>query len=111
MESETAIARLSALAQPTRLAAFRLLVRAGHDGLPAGEIADAIAIPANTASAHLAVLWQAGLVHSRRHGRSIIYTAAFDAMAELMLFLTKDCCQGNPDVCAPLASGLRKVSC
>lgn len=111
MESEAAVARLSALAQATRLAAFRLLVRSGHEGLPAGEIARALDIPANTASAHLAILAHAGLIGARREGRSIIYTAGFAAMTDLVLFLTEDCCQGQPEICAPLADAARRACC
>lgn len=111
MESEDAIARLAALAQPTRLAAFRLLMRAGHEGLPAGEIARSLDIPANTSSAHLGVLSHAGLVRSRREGRSIIYAVDFDAMRDLLLFLTEDCCNGHPQICAPLAEAARRASC
>ncbi len=107
MESKTATRGLAALAQETRLSAFRLLVRAGHEGLPAGEIARRLGIPANTLSAHLSVLTHAGLVRSRREGRSIIYAADFEAMTRLLIFLTEDCCQGNPAVCAPLAQAAR----
>ena len=111
MESNSAVTRLGALANRSRLAAFRLLVRAGHEGLPAGEIARAVDIPANTLSAHLTVLSHAGLVRSRREGRSVIYTAVFEAMAELLLFLTQDCCHGNPAICAPLADAAHQACC
>ncbi len=82
MESESAILALAALAQSTRLETFRLLVRHEPDGLPAGEIADALAVPANTMSAHLGVLSRAGL------------------------FLLKDCCQGRAELCEPLLAEL-----
>lgn len=111
MESETAVKRLSALAQEGRLEAFRQLVRAGRDGLPAGDLARALDVPPNTLSAQLAVLANAGLVRSRRDGRSIIYTADYDGMAGLLLFLTEDCCQGRPEVCAPLAEVAAKSAC
>ena len=102
MESEQAVLALAALAQSTRLDAFRLLVRHEPDGLPAGEIARALAVPHNTMSAHLAILSRAGLVTSERSSRSIIYRADLDAFHEVALFLLKDCCGGRPEVCAPL---------
>jgi DNA-binding transcriptional ArsR family regulator len=103
MEATTAIAALSALAHPGRLEAFRLLVRAGPQGMAAGEIARATGSLANTLSTNLNVLAGAGLVTSRRDGRSIIYSAAYERMSELLAFLMEDCCAGNPDICAPLA--------
>ncbi|HEY1631606.1 MAG TPA: helix-turn-helix domain-containing protein [Rhizomicrobium sp.] len=104
MESDDAIRRLSALAQDSRLAVFRLLVNAGPDGLAAGEIARALDIPANTLSAQLLMLSNAKLARARRDGRSIIYAADFEAMSELLVYLTEDCCGGRPEVCAPLAT-------
>lgn len=106
MESNHAVDALSALAQTTRLAAFRLLVRHEPDGLPAGDIAEALETPPNTMSAHLAILARAGLVSSERRGRSIIYRADLDGFRALSLFLLKDCCAGSPDVCAPLIAEL-----
>jgi len=104
MESNLAVKRLSALAQDSRLAVFRLLVKAGPAGLAAGEIARALEITPNTLSAQLTVLANAGLVTSRRDGRSIIYAAGYDGMSELLVYLMEDCCQGRPEVCAPLAA-------
>ncbi len=104
MKSDTAIKRLSALAQDSRLAVFRLLVKAGPDGVAAGDIARKLEIPANTMSAQLLTLSNAGLVRARREGRSIIYAADFAAMSELLVYLTEDCCGGKPEVCAPLAA-------
>ncbi|MHB1220276.1 MAG: ArsR/SmtB family transcription factor [Alphaproteobacteria bacterium] len=94
-----AIDALSALAQRSRLEVFRLLVHRGPAGMPAGEIADAVGIPANTMSAHLAILTRAGLVTPRRSGRSVVYTVDFDGMKTLMTFLMEDCCQGRPELC------------
>ncbi len=91
-----AIGALSALAHETRLAAFRLLVRAGPAGVPAGEIARALDIPAATMSFHLAHLARAGLSSPRRDGRSIIYAADFDGMRGLIDYLSEDCCAGWP---------------
>jgi len=103
METLSAVAALSALAHPGRLEIFRLLVRAGEPGMAAGDIARATGSLANTLSANLNILSGAGLVQSRRDGRSIIYTAAYDRMRDLLAFLVEDCCAGNAAICAPLA--------
>lgn len=97
-----AVEALSALAQGHRLAVFRLLVRAGADGLPAGEIAREIGVLPNSLSTHLTILGHAGLVHSRREGRSVIYAADYDGMGDLLTFLVADCCAGRPEICAPI---------
>lgn len=99
MESTAAVNALSALAQDSRLAIFRLLVAAGPAGLPAGSIAGALGVPAPTLSFHLAQLSRAGLVSSRREGRSIIYAADFAAMNGLLAYLTENCCRGQPEAC------------
>jgi DNA-binding transcriptional ArsR family regulator len=104
MDNAAAIAALGALAHDGRLDVFRLLVRAGPQGLAAGEIARAAGTPASSMSTTLAILTRAGLVASRRDGRSIIYTAAYERMRELLAFLMEDCCAGRPEICAPLAS-------
>jgi len=111
METYTAVQSLSALAQTSRLEVFRLLVKAGPDGLPAGEIARALAVAPNTLSSQLALLSRAELVRARRDGRSIIYAADFDRMAALLTFLMEDCCQGRAEVCAPLALIAERASC
>ena len=103
MEMETAIKRLSAIAQEARLDVFRLLVKAGPQGMAAGDIARSLNVPANTMSAQLLVLSNAGLVRARRDGRSIIYAINFEAMRDLLVFLTEDCCGGRAEICAPLA--------
>jgi ArsR family transcriptional regulator len=104
MEPEIAIKRLSALAQGARLAVMRLLIKAGHAGVAAGEIARALAITPNTLSAQLSILANAGLVTSQRDGRSIIYRAAYDGISELLLYLIEDCCEGRPEICGPLVT-------
>ena len=104
METTTAVGAIAALAHASRLEVFRLLVRAGPDGVAAGEIARATGSLANTLSANLNVLAGAGLVTSRREGRSIIYSAAYDRMRELLAFLMEDCCGGKPEICAPLVA-------
>lgn len=98
MDINTATTALAALAQPTRLETFRLLVKAGPEGSPAGEIARSLDIPANTLSAHLTVLSHAGLVSARRLGRSIIYSAEYSTMGDLLAYLLEDCCQGHPAI-------------
>ena len=104
MESGKAVQKLSALAQDARLAVFRLLVKAGPNGMAAGDIAKKLKTAPNTMSAQLLLLSNAGLIRARREGRSIIYTADFDAMSDLLVFLTEDCCGGRPEICASLAS-------
>jgi ArsR family transcriptional regulator len=104
MELDTAIEALSSLAHPGRLAVFRLLVRAGPGGVPAGAVARALDTPANTMSTHLAILTRAGLIRSRRESRSIIYSADYPQITALLGFLMEDCCQGRPEICAPIAA-------
>lgn len=111
MESNAAIKRLSALAQESRLAVFRLLIQAGRQGLAAGEIARSLDLAPNTLSAQLTILANAGLVVGRRDGRSIIYAADFDGMTELLVYLMEDCCSGRPEVCAPLALAASRAAC
>jgi ArsR family transcriptional regulator, arsenate/arsenite/antimonite-responsive transcriptional repressor len=111
MELNDAVTRLSALAQESRLEVFRLLVRAGPEGLAAGDIARSLGVPPNTLSAQLNILSNAGLIASRREGRSVIYAVAFPAMGELLVYLTEDCCQGRAEICGPLAEVAAKQAC
>ncbi len=104
MDATSAVGALSALAHPGRLEVFRLLVKAGPAGMAAGDIARATGSLANTLSTNLNVLAGAGLVASKRDGRSIIYAAGYDRMRELLAFLIEDCCCGNAEICAPLAA-------
>lgn len=104
METEDAVKRLSALAQEARLEVFRLLVKAGPKGLAAGDIARRLGTAPNTLSAQLLVLANAHLIRGRRIGRSIVYAVDFAAMTGLLVFLTKDCCGGRSEICAPLAA-------
>jgi DNA-binding transcriptional ArsR family regulator len=101
MEKSDAVAALAALAQDNRLDVFRLLVRAGPEGMPAGEIATALEIAPNTLTFHFDRLRGAGLVTVRRDGRSMIYAARFEAMNALLAYLTENCCAGAPETCAP----------
>jgi DNA-binding transcriptional ArsR family regulator len=101
MEMNSAIDRLSALAHPARLAAFRLLIKAGPEGLPAGEIARLTGAPPSTLSSQLAILERSGLTRSRRDGRSILHAANYEAMSALITYLAEDCCEGAPEACLP----------
>jgi ArsR family transcriptional regulator, arsenate/arsenite/antimonite-responsive transcriptional repressor len=106
MESENALLALAALAQSTRLDVFRLLVNHEPEGLAAGDIARALAVPQNTMSSHLAVLSRAGLVSAQRFGRSIVYRADLTRFRAVVLFMLRDCCEGRPEICAPLIADL-----
>jgi DNA-binding transcriptional ArsR family regulator len=111
MELKNAVTALSALAHDGRLMAFRMLVQAGPEGMAAGDIARGLAVPPNTLSSNLNILSNAGLIESRREGRSIIYMARFPNMTELLEFLMQDCCGGSPEICAPLADVALKSRC
>jgi len=101
MEKMDAVAALAALAQDSRLDVFRLLVEAGPDGMPAGEVASALKLAPNTLTFHFDRLRVAGLVTVRRDGRSMIYAAQFETMNALLRYLTDNCCKGAPQACAP----------
>ena len=104
MDKSEVIDAFGALAQPTRLDAFRLLVMHEPDGLPVGEIARGLDVPHNTLSTHLAILARAGLVKSERRSRLVVYRADLDAVQGLASFLLKDCCAGHPEVAAAFAA-------
>ncbi len=104
MKKEAAVQALGALAQETRIEIFRLLVQAGPAGLPAGIIGARLGLPSPTLSFHLNQLRFAGLVSSRRESRSIIYSAKFGTMNQLLAYLTENCCGGRPELCAPVAA-------
>lgn len=106
MDTNRAATAFAALGQPVRVDVLRLLVRAGHDGLAAGEIAAALDSLPNTMSANLAVLMRAGLIRNRREGRTIRYFADFDGLRGLLSFLIADCCGGRPDQCGPMLDAL-----
>lgn len=111
MESKLAVSSLSALAHEGRLEVYRMLIQAGRDGLAAGEIARRLGSPPNTLSSNLNILSHADLVESRRAGRSIIYTARYETMTRLLEFLMEDCCNGLPEVCAPLTDLVVRSRC
>ena len=106
MESENAILAFAALAQSTRLDVFRLLVKHEPEGLAAGDIAKALAVPQNTMSSHLSILSRAGLVSAQRFSRSIVYRADLARLQAVVLFMLRDCCDGRPAICAPLIESL-----
>ncbi len=103
-----AISALAALAQPTRLAIFRLLEKHEPIGITAGVIADTIGAPHNTLSSHLAILVRAGLLRSAREGRTIVYRCDLEGMRSLIAFLVNDCCDGHPELCNLVTSDLAK---
>jgi ArsR family transcriptional regulator len=102
METKNALAALTAVAQESRLAVFRLLVRAGRDGMAASKIADSLGIAPSSLSFHLKELAHADLVTQRQDGRFVIYSANFDTMNALIAFMTENCCAGTP--CGPVLS-------
>src|SRR5271155_4858271 len=104
MKKAIVIGALGALAQETRLDVFRLLVQKGPEGLPAGEIGSRLGQPSPTMSFHLNQLRFAGLVSSRRESRSIIYSANFKMMNDLIAYLTDNCCGGHPELSNPVAA-------
>lgn len=101
-----AVDALGAMAHETRLSVFRMLVKAGPDGMIAGAIAEHCGVPPSTMSHHLATLERAGLVRSERESRLIRYRADFPVMRRLLAFLMQDCCQGMPEMCSDLMAGL-----
>jgi ArsR family transcriptional regulator len=116
MDETAIILAFAALAQATRLQAFRVLVASEPAGLAAGEIARRLAAPHNTMSSHLGVLARAGLVTAERHSRSIVYRANLDRARDVVTFLLKDCCGGHPETCSAVIDALasccpKEVSC
>lgn len=106
MDKNRALAALAALGQDTRLEVFRLLVKTGEPGLPAGEIATRLTIVQNTMSAHLKVLTQAGVIRPRRDGRTIRYVADMTGFRDLLAYLMEDCCNGSPEICRPVINAV-----
>ncbi|MGD9739921.1 MAG: ArsR/SmtB family transcription factor [Bauldia sp.] len=108
MDESRALDGLSALGQESRLRIFRLLVKAGREGVAAGSIAASLGIVPNTLSTHLDLLVRAGLVIRRRDGRAILYAAHYPGISGLLSFLMEDCCGGRPELCAP---ALKTLAC
>jgi DNA-binding transcriptional ArsR family regulator len=111
METSQAITAFAALAQETRLGALRLLVQAGPNGLPAGEIAERMGVPPSTLSFHLKELDRAGLTRSWRVQRQIRYAADFEGLRRLLAFLTADCCNGRPEICGGIVQAVASCGC
>src|ERR1700674_1774587 len=114
MEKSDAVSALAALAQDNRLDVYRLLVQAGQEGMPAGEVAGALKLAPNTLTFHFDRLRVAGLVTVRRDGRSMIYASRFETMTALLAYLTENCCKGAPEagspaVCKPARSKRAKA--
>lgn len=106
MDKNSALSALAALGQDTRLEVFRLLVKAGGEGIPAGEVASRLGKMQNTMSAHLKVLNQAGLVRAERDGRTVRYVADMTGFRDLLAFLMEDCCNGEPELCRPVIQAI-----
>jgi ArsR family transcriptional regulator len=111
MKVSDVLSGLSALAHEGRLDLFRRLVKAGPEGLPAGDLAAAAGVNFTTASAQLQVLANAGLVTGQRSGRSVIYRAEYEAIKALIAFLMEDCCQGRAEILAPIAEIATRAAC
>lgn len=108
MDISKTTSAFSALSQPTRLEVFRLLLKAGAEGMPAGEIGEQLHVRQNTMSANLSVLLHSGLVRNQRQGRTIRYFVEFDRLRDLLGFLMEDCCGGRPELCQPV---LDEIAC
>ena len=111
MDERQAVAAFAALGQENRFRVVRALVTAGPDGLAAGVLAAEIGVSATNLTFHLKELSHAGLIQSRREGKSIIYSAAYAGLSDLIAFLMRDCCQGRPEVCAPAVAALSACDC
>ena len=111
MKDQEAIEALSALAHPTRLRVFKLLVQMGAQGVPAGDIARQMGVPVTTMSTHLGILSRAGLIRPSRESRSVFYALNIEGTKDLFAFLTADCCDGRPDLCRPLLAASDLVFC
>ena len=106
MDNNNALEAFAALSQPTRLDVFRLLIKAGGDGMTAGDIGATLDVRQNTMSTNLAILTRAGLIRNQRNGRSITYFADMEGLRGLLAYLLEDCCGGRPDICQPIINEL-----
>ncbi len=104
MKSAQVVKALAALAQPTRLAVYRLLVARGPEGMAAGQVAEKLKVAPATLSFHFKTLSHAGLVDGRQDGRFVYYVANFAVMNGMVAYLTENCCGGNPDACKPISN-------
>jgi ArsR family transcriptional regulator len=106
MDKKLSLSALAALGQETRLDIFRLLVKAGAQGVPAGEISSQLGVVQNTTSAHLKILYHAGLVRPQRDGRIVRYVADMTGFRDLLAYLMEDCCNGAPELCRPVINAV-----
>jgi DNA-binding transcriptional ArsR family regulator len=111
MNERQALAALAALGQEHRLRVVRALVTAGPNGVAAGVLAETVGVAGNNLSFHLKELSHAGLITARREGKSVIYSAAYAGLSDLIQFLMRDCCQGHLEVCAPAVAALAACDC
>ena len=111
MKKSLALDAFGALSQETRLDIFRRLIRAVPDPMAAGDLAKELGVPPSTLSTHLAILSRAGLVKAERQGRTILYAADTEGARQLLSFLIKDCCRGQPEICKPLLEAATPVCC
>ena len=109
MNDKHAVSSLAALAHEQRLRIFRILVKQGTNGMPAGELAEAVDASPTAASFHLKELERAGLLHATRDGRYIRYAIHVEGMRQLLEYLTEDCCQGQPELCGGITKNIRKI--
>ena len=108
MDTKAVIDALGALANDHRLAVYRMLVQAGHDGLSAGVIAERLGIPPSSLSFHTQALVRSGLATQHRVSRQLIYTADFTVMNKLLGYLSENCCQGDTERCQPAQKGMTR---
>jgi ArsR family transcriptional regulator, arsenate/arsenite/antimonite-responsive transcriptional repressor len=109
MNDKHAVTSLAALAHEQRLRIFRILVKQGTNGMPAGDIAEAVDASPTATSFHLKELARAGLLHATRDGRYIRYAIHVEGMRQLLEYLTEDCCQGQPELCGTVVKSIRKI--
>lgn len=109
MDKTCALDAFAALSQPTRLDVFRLLIRAGGEGMSAGDISETLGVRQNTMSANLSILARSGLIRNERRGRSIRYFADMEGLRGLLAYLLEDCCGGSPELCQPFIDELACV--
>ncbi len=111
MDTDSALKAFTALSQETRLRALCVLVEYGKQGIAAGALSNKLKIPHNTLSFHLSHLSNAGLVESRKQGRSMIYAANLDVLQALVRFLLKDCCAMDNSVCSNVEKLMKACAC
>jgi DNA-binding transcriptional ArsR family regulator len=111
MKKLQALEAFGALAQETRLDIFRRLIRELPDPMAAGDLAKELAVPPSTLSTHLGILSRAGLVKAERQGRTILYAADTEGTRAMLMFIVKDCCRGQPEICRPLLDAVTVTCC